>query len=86
MDDFTGKWVGDRRCGFGKLESKVGNSYEGGWENNLYHGQGSLVLKDGFVHLGAFKMGKRHGPGKILLPNSENVTFEGEWVEDEQQQ
>ena len=82
LDEYIGKWVGDRRCGFGKLSSALGNTYEGNWENNLQHGQGILHLKDGYRYVGEFVRGKRHGFGKLLMPNSENVCFEGNWVED----
>lgn len=86
LDEYVGKWVGDRRCGFGRLTSLLGNTYEGNWDNNLQHGEGILHLKDGYRYVGSFVRGKRHGFGKLLLPNSENVSFEGQWLEDVKQQ
>ena len=82
LDEYIGKWVGDRRCGFGRLTSAVSNSYEGNWESNLQHGQGMLHLKDGYRYVGEFVRGNRHGMGKLLMPNSENVVYEGLWVDD----
>ena len=43
---FTGSWVDDQRCGFGKYYYVNGDIYEGEWQNHVRHGQGTYTYAE----------------------------------------
>lgn len=84
QDEYTGKWVGDKRCGFGTLKSSINPCYEGLWEDNLPHGTGMLLLRDGKAFHGEFVRGRRNGQGKLCYADDTDgpAIYEGLWVND----
>lgn len=71
---FTGSWVDDQRCGFGKYFYINGDTYEGEWLNHVRHGQGTYTYSaTGTKYVGTWNNGKREGHGELIHANHKYV-------------
>jgi len=63
---YTGKWVGDKKCGMGDWKLSSGDRYVGLFTDDFPHGFGTMQYKNGSKYTGDWKYGKRDGVGKYV--------------------
>ena len=63
---YTGKWVGDKKCGMGDWKLSSGDRYVGLFNDDFPHGFGTMQYKNGSKYTGDWKYGKRDGVGKYV--------------------
>jgi hypothetical protein len=74
---YTGKWVEDKREGYGIEKFPGGARYTGEFKNSLFNGSGVYIYPDGGKHEGKWKNGKKEGKGISTLANGNRI--EGEF-------
>jgi len=66
---YSGKWIGDMKCGNGEMWFTDGSRYSGSFEGDLPTGQGTMFYADGSEYSGFWKSGRRHGKGTVVEPD-----------------
>ena len=87
---YSGKWIGDVRCGVGHQDTQMdeagestGEVYEGQWADGERHGTGTCRYPDGVtIYVGEWRHGRRHGDG-CLSTEGGAASFEGLWNDGE---
>ena len=78
---YTGAWRYNKRHGYGKYTSKIGNVYTGAWINDTANGQGTMTYRSRDVYTGAFVNNYREGQGTITYYESRDK-YTGAWMHD----
>lgn len=66
--------------GYGVLQYRNGERYEGTWKDDTAHGKGTLTYAGGDRYVGEWCEGKKHGTGELHYVNGD--VFRGEWKGD----
>ena len=72
-----GGWNDDLRCGFGKMQYRDGDVFEGNWLSDIKNGPGSLHFEEGGRYVGTWEEDKPLPGGKYYT--DEGDRYEGEF-------
>lgn len=79
---YVGSFLNHKRHGFGRYTDSQNNKYEGEWFENSITGRGTMEYGNGDWYSGEFLNGKKHGRGKVIWALKKNLSFNGEWKND----
>ncbi|KAH3732841.1 hypothetical protein Pelo_16335 [Pelomyxa schiedti] len=71
---FAGRWLNDKRTGFGVECSPTEGQYYGHWKDDEKSGFGVQIYPDGSTYVGIFAHGKAKGQGTFYFPNGDSLT------------
>ena len=57
--------------GYGTLQYRNGERYEGQWKDDTAHGKGTLTYAGGDKYIGEWAEGKKHGVGELHYVNGD---------------